>query len=393
MENIKSPIYRSVFSFVLCLCLSYSTGLLRGQTVDLIEAQKLYDEGHCQQALERLTPVLERDPKGAKLNTEQLEIAYRLTVMSYLCDNDSTSAQTYLQMLIDLNPYYREKQEGELEEELKQQYVKFRSHPTLQVSLHAGVNWTDVLTSPRQYGVDQTDTDRDYTAELGFHPIGIEVERPLIQHTTDWQTYLKRKRQYFSLGVGLQLTQRRFSISHQYATENFPYPVAEFNLFSGIERDQWVALSPYVRYQQYNRDKTFGFYSKAGTGFHYLLRSHLVQVDRNTQVSPQPNVASTALQLTQDKIDLLAEEFHLRQRFNFSLQLGGGIFWRLLSSPHYLMIGADYQFFRRHLDLSNERYQNPRLLYDFGYVDDALFIHSFHLKAGVQFQLFSPQKM
>ncbi len=347
---------RFVLLVGLGLCFSILT---KAQRVDcdqtLERARNNFAEGHLYVISSILEPCLSNG-----FNKNQKIEAHLMLTRTYLLIDDPIKAENSYLNLLKLDPEY------DINEEVDPVDVvylndKFTTTPIFVLSFKGGVNSSNASVI-QNFGTDNTsDSNEKYSSSIGFN-FGAGIELNLSDH--------------LSLGFETNFLTQRYQYKNQFFngdTQNFS------------ERSSVIDAPLLLKY----RTKINKFYPfvYGGISHQYLLSSkgefELIDVGPTaTDGSPQAERQVTG-----------PEENLKELRNNLNRFLVGGIGASFRLGYNYIFVDARYYYGLTNFVNQEAQYSNPRLLYQFGYVDDLKRMQTLSISIGWIKPLYKPRKI
>jgi len=310
-------------------------------------------QGHLYGIPALLKPCLDRG-----FNKSQKIEAYWLLTRTYLLIDDPISAEDSYLKLLSLDPEY------DIDEERDPVDVvylseKFTTTPIFILFAKTGVN----LTQPNvihNFGVDNTDfSSESYSNKIGFNlAAGSEFNMS----------------DNFSLGLEFQIAFQNYS----YSNNLFNNDLQRFD-----ENLTVVNVPIYFKYRfKVNKFTPFVY---AGFSNDLILNSQaeLELIDRELATGDEN---SSEFSVTGPEIGLTEQ----RNFYNYSVIGGIGANYRI--GYNYLFVDIRYAFGLTNIVNIDNQYDNPELLYRYGYVDDYKRLSNIMISVGYIYPLYKPRK-
>lgn len=322
----------------------------------LRQARTVYDEGRVQE----LPSLLESCINNGFTDEERTE-AYRLLVLSYLYLDEPLKADDAMLALLRDNPQFQINYEAD-PAELISLYQTFRTNPIFSYGFKGGGNITmvEVLNT---YGIHQlANTDGKYEIKPGYQ-VGLSIEKILKPKlTASLEIYLSGNyNTYVNKFNGVDSVNRFLESQTIKLNQTFLYvPVTvQFSPFYDPEKKS--NINPYV----------FG-----GLGITYLL---------NSSFSGETNTSSESYE--GPTVDLINQ----RNKMNYNAVIGLGTKVKAGKNTFVGEIRFNYGLLNQ--VKGSERYKNQALIYDYGYLDNDVKLHSISMTLGYMFPFYKPKKL
>jgi len=353
------------FSFISFNIIAQSTTENLTCTERLEKAQELYEQGRIEEVEDMLAPCVKTiydekpdiSPRGRRLTTLEKEEAYRLLINSQLYLNAEKRSEAWMIRLLQNNPEYR-LQSDDIQEFINL-YKTMKTTPFLILGGRVGANLS-LVESTRTYSLDRPNAENigTYTAGYGYNIGGIA--------TLPINKFID-----LTLEVGLQ------SNSYQYQNTFFDYSNLSFReTITSLETPLYIKI--YLG-NKYNFGRIIKPFILGGGNFNLLLQSK-AKVERQDQVSSTiqrqvtgPNVITTPL----------------RQANIFSVLFGAGVEYKNSRGSWFM----DFRYVINFNNMVNtqNRYNNPELLFRYGYVDNDFLLNNVRVSVGYLYPFYNPK--
>ncbi len=333
-----------------------------GQSCDQIlqDAERFYREGKIELVREEdFSQCLE------DADTQNKVEAYKLIILSNIYRNQPPKAKEFAKKLLRVNPDYRLDEEVEPEEYVLL-FRSLRRHPVFSYGVNGGIN-TTYVDSYHNFSVDNSAQEDNYN---DFRQLGIQLGLSVaLNLSKDLQLLGSFQYEQLTYQIKNEAQDQLFSYTDQTYKEILNYvsfPLS-FQLDLGNNYDYMYDLD--------QKRKSSYWFIHLGGQVRYLIKAQadLIRSDgvrSNVELNGEP---------VQD----------LRENLNFAVFAGGGMKYRL--SRGFLTFEARFTYGLNNLADSRERYNNPRLLYQGGYIDDNFRLHSVSLTVGYYRSIFKPK--
>jgi hypothetical protein len=350
MLNIKSlmPGLKVLISILFIFVSVFSTSVL-GQNIcsqNLKKAQKEYDEGR----LSEVPVTLEECLKEGFTKDQKLQ-AYRLLILTYLFTDELELAEQNLLKLLNEDPEYTINPLLD-PAEFTTLYNTYNTSAVISIGLTGGPNQTRVHLH-QAYSTDNSNNKATYKPHFGFQT-GLSAD------------ILLKKR--FQLNTGLQLVQK----SYEYKNKLFQYTNLDLK-----ESQLWMELPVALKYNFRYKKKLIP-YLYAGASVNLFLSS----IGKLTRISDAGNNDASGPNVKLGS---------LRNRFNYSALIGGGLKYKIGYS--YLCLDLRYAYGLKNIVNTSKRYSDSNLIYFYGYLDSDISINNLFVSVGYFKSFYKPKKI
>lgn len=314
----------------------------------LQKAADTYKEGRISEIADMLQPCLE----SGFTKQEKVE-AYRLLTLTYLYFNEREKAENAMINLLKNEPEYKLRQADPAE--FVNLYNSFRTSPILLIGAKAGTNGVDVDVK-RNFSLDNSGVHRGkYNSNLGIQG-GLFLQFPVSKNIS-------------------VLTEFLYTVkSYTYKDSLFGYANLEFP-----EKQAYLEVPVLVNYN-FMSGKWVPYFNLGGS-FAYLLQAKAspVRTDK-TSGNNQRELKEGAVSVKD-----------LRNPLNFNLIASAGIKVKDVLGRGYLFVDLRYTRGLNNIANPDHRYSDPKLMYDYLYVDNNININSFQYSLGYSYPLYKPK--
>ena len=301
---------------------------------NLIQAQKLYEEGKIQEAIELIKPCA--DNGSAK---DQWQ-ANRLLAMCYLVNSQMEEARSAAVDMLKLNPTYTTNRLYDPAE-----FTKLLETITVIPKFSLGMTVSG--------GTNLTFAEVDRSFVLGNYIKSYEAISG-IQIGSCFGFYIRPNLQLTAIA---NISNKRYSIS--YDPDDWRMNISEKLSYISL------ALSQEYIFRSTERLRPF---VALGPNLSYLL------YDRMTFNSERLNVEGEQYSLT--KINVLNE----RNRWNYGILSSAGLYYKRKTGIWNMRL--DYLYSLNQINKTDNRYSRLEQMYNFLYVDDDIKLHTMSLSFG-----------
>jgi hypothetical protein len=313
-------------------------------TNNLKEAESMYENGR----IDEIPALLKSCLKKGFTKEEQVR-AYRIIIKSYLFNQDIKSAsQSMLSFLKEFPEYIPEKNTDGAD--FLNLYRKFETLPVIAIGGYAGVNITNIAVI-QSYALNNDDKQTYEYGTPGFQ-LGLIFSRPV--------------HKYLDINLGVALERYNFN----YTSEAFGFSKTT------LQEHQTHLSIPISGTFVYQLDRWHPFV-KIGIKPSFLI---------DNQATPnRVYINNSNDDITGTDIDMANH----RNNINLSLTTEIGIRYKIQEG--YLFFNAGYQLGLLNLVNTNERYNNPELLYIYYYLDDDFKLNNMSFSIGYTRMLYKPK--
>jgi hypothetical protein len=319
-------------------------------TQKLNRAQKLYDAGR----IKEVEPLLSECIKSGFTREEKMQ-ALRLSILSYLFQDENSVAEQKLLELLHEDPEYKLNPAID-PAEFYQLYNQYRTLPVISIGIVGGANRTGV--SERQaYTVNSLDNDKaSYKSRLGFQA-GVLADILLYKN--------------FQFNTGFLWNVKRFTYSKKLLYE-------DYSTVESQENQMWIDMPLSIKYV-IGKNK-LRFYGLAGVSTNLLLSAN----SRMSRVNVDESSAANAE----------TQNFRKQRRYlSTSALLGAGARYKV--GYGYLALEARYQFGLSNVTNADNRFlsEDGRLLFYYGYVSSDFSVNNLAFTIGYYKSFYKPKKL
>lgn len=346
----------------------------------LRQAQRLYDEGHPEDALKLLEACIALDG----FDVDEAARALRLATIIHLAEQDERAKKTFLQLLL-LDPYFEVDTSFQTDPaELVYLYESFRTHPLFHLQFYGGINTTGVQ-EVKYYSVgksvDGSVDLKKYGLKPGFQ-FGGKISFPIVNRNirlslgVQYDQVGYKMYQEMDLYGGVILEDRSTDSAREANPTFFKLDLTEQQSYLQIPISLQINFDRNSRYN-FERRRLVPFINIGGS-FHQLLQAKYTNILR---VNGNRNSVSSS-----DFDELRV----MRNPINFSWAAGAGLKAKI--GRNYLTIEGQYQQYIRNVINPDWRYLNDGLIYQFGHVDSDFKFRNFSFSVGYEIPFYFPKQ-
>lgn len=340
--------------FLICFGMSHSIAQSSCEQ-NLKQAEEWYMGGDYDNCIQ----LLEKTIKECNLSYSRKEIAMELLAKTYIQQDNLTSAEKYIKLILKNNPYYELKENSE-EEDFEILVKKFAAHPLFSIGAR-NTALSPFLSTIKTYSVsDHFNYSSNYIAkhtELRYYFIS-EFEF----------------KETFSINADLLW----FDVSYSRNLNKVPNYELYFN-----ENLSFFEIPVYLK-KYFALGKNFLAYSSAGIGYlHMTNASATASILYN--VEDKYTESKTTFTST-DAIDMLSQ----RNKNTFEWLIGGGIGYRFKNLG--IFIDARYSRTFNTITNSAQRYNNTLLVNNYYYVDNGIKLNKYEIGLSLSYTLINSIK-
>ncbi len=371
---------RPLVFVIIGLLILVRVSLASAQTCEqrLDQIKEAYRNGSIDDVVAGENP-LENCLRQKNLSREDEIEAYKYLTIIYLYLNRNqeatTNMQSFMRKRLKSNPDYsprREIPESGIPEFI-QLFYQLRYWPTFYWGGKMALNFSNIRVN-ETFSVDRSNLNRGtYESQLGFQ-LGASFEIPV------------SKSQPFFL-----VTELFWSRS----TYRFQDRVLDFAEIDFLENQDWISLPILCKYYLRRRERRdqsiknrFQPFAEIGGSVDFLLRAQ-ADVRRVDNLSGLEGGGSRD-PIEQENLNLISEK--QRKRLNYFLIFGAGLKLKnFLKTGGDLLLSGRYHWGLGALVNQDQRYANPELIYNFGYVDSDIKLNLISLSIGFLLPNYNPQ--
>ncbi len=336
----------------------------------LEKATRYFEQGN----IERVPSILKNCTESDELGYQNQLKAYELLAETYLYLNYNEEADIILKRLLKLNPAFGLNTTS-ISPEMAERIRTFRTAPILGIGGNFGLVGT-MSNTIASYNTDISDENNNppkTTPALGFR-VGGDVDVRLGKH--------------FEFVTGLDLVSSRFkyqdSLVNFIPVEDIPstYDRLKFNELH-FSLDVPILLRYRVAFKQFEP------YAYLGVHTNFLMKAALKKIERSSGAESAFDQNITIFRPFAFQKNKPKEE---QLRVFKNLSFTGGFGAKIPLKLDFLMVDFQYNWQLNNAVRRVNRYQNPKLLYKFAYVDDDFRLSTFSLTIGFSKSIYKPKK-
>lgn len=346
----------------------------------LRQAQRLYDEGHPEDALKLLEGCIALEGFDA----DEAARALRLATIIHLAEQDKRAKKTFLQLLL-LDPYFEVDTSFQSDPaELVYLYESFRTHPLFHVQFYGGINTTGIQEG-NYYSVgksvDGSVDFKNYGLKPGFQ-FGGKISFPIVNRNIKLSLGI----QYDQVGYKMYQEMDLYGgvILEDISTDSAREANPTFFKLDLTEQQSYLQI-PISLQIDFDRNSRYNFerrrfvpFINIGGSFHQLLQARYTNILR---VNGNRNSVSSS------DFDNLRV---MRNPINFSISAGAGLKAKI--GRNYLTMEGRYQQYFRNVINPDWRYLDDGLIYQFGHVDSDFRFRNFSFSVGYEIPFYFPKQ-
>ncbi len=323
-------------------------------------AENLYDEGKIEKI-----PAITRKKIEREDYREQERATKRLTILSYIYNDDSHKADSAMLELLQFEKEYKLMKEDSATE-FQYLYETYRTSPVYSAGLIGGFNCSQVSIS-NAFGVNNVNKNKGkYTSEgLGFQ-VGLSFSVYLdfiLQGLQAYADVVFQKNQF-------KYTNKLYDFSRLEITETQTWINPSFSLSYSINLGKQKS---YFDAGKFKRIKPFVL---AGITPSFLLTDYCKPF---REYDGFRDIKSAKIGLEK-----------LRNRVNFAVHAGVGV--KVKFPMSYLFFDVRYyKGFFNQVNRKN-RYSIPELIYNYYYIDNDFKLNNFSFRLGYRYLIYRPKK-
>ena len=296
----------------------------------LRQAQRLYDDGHPQEAVRSLNPCLE-----SGFTKEEKVLALRLITIVQLLENDPKADKTFKDLL-RLNPEFQVDTSFNADPaELVYLYEEFRTNPKFYLEAQVGLNRTTVREL-KLYSIENVNASgKDYSQGFSF-VAGVNIGIPILHRNFRLNTGINFAQFTYSLEDTLGLYGGILPADAPTGTSSPTYFRLSLNeTVQAIQVPLLLSLD-FDKFSDYNFDRR-GIvpYVYAGAGYMLVLGSSYPEISRESGIGSFQSSS---------EFDNLLEQ---RSGSNFTFTAGAGLKFKI--SDNYLTLDFRYDRWLRNI--------------------------------------------
>lgn len=340
-------------------------------------AQRTFDDGHPQEALELIRDCIEQD----NFSPDQSVQALRLVTIIYLLENDSLADQSFIDLL-KRNPEFRVDTALVSDPaELVQLYHSFHTDPRVYVGIQAGINRSSVREmqyfdiSPNALG------SKTYLPQIGFQG-GFYLSVPLVDRRLRLQT-------------GVNYMQVAYDYSNNFDAFGEPSPSffepnsRSDSFFVKLSETQRLVQIPLILSFDFDQASRYNFQKNkvvpfiyGGVSYHRLINAAFPEVSLESGIGRFKSTSNFSF-----GNETISEA---RRKHNLSLIMGGGI--KVKANQNYFTFDFRYTRWIQNVVEPDERAFYGDLVHGFGHLDSDFTFNTFSLSIGYEIPIYKPAR-